>query len=248
MCRAENRFLHEYCSKDPSRLFGVATLPMHAPEEAAAELERCVESYGFVAAMIHPKPNQQLTLVSPQLEPVWQVAERLGTPICLHPTDGRFQPMGFEHLFANFWEHCQLGFAWQSQLALVQVLSTDLLRRHPRLRFAILESDIGWLPSLLDHMDHRFTLQRSYMDAPVTEPPSELFARHVVIAGEAEERILGTALELLPPGTFMFSTDYPHHESEFPDTVTEVLQRPDLPDQLRDAYLSENARAFYRLP
>ncbi len=248
MCRAENRFMHEYCSENPRRLFGVATLPMSAPEAAAEELRRCVQELGFVAAMVHPKPCQQYTLRSPEIEPVWAMAERLDVPIALHPTDGRFLPMGFEHLFANFFEQCQMGFTVASQVALLQVLFTGLLDRHPKLRFVVLESDIGWLPSLLDHTDLRFKLHRSMMTAPVHELPSATFARHCAIAGEAEERILGAALSLLPEGTFMFSTDYPHSESEFPNTVKEVLARSDLPEPLRSAYLSTNARAFYRLP
>jgi hypothetical protein len=247
MCSALNRFLFEYCSEDPRRLFGVATLPMGAPDAAAVELRRCVEEYGFVAAMIHPKPSPAFTLRSPELEPVWNELERLDIAVGLHPTDGRALEFGVEHLFANFFEQCQLGFGIQTQTALVQVLCTDLLDRHPRLRFTLLESDIGWLPSLLDHMDARFRLQRSIMTAPVTEPPSELFARHCSIAGEAEERILGAALALLAEGTYMFSTDYPHHESEFPHTVEEVLERSDLPEPIRSAYLSENAARFYAL-
>lgn len=248
MCRAENRFLAEYCAADRRRLFGVATLPMSAPEVAAEELRRCVEERGFVAGMVHPKPCQQYTLRSPELEPVWAMAERLEVPIALHPTDGRYLPMGFEHLFANFFEQVQMGFTVASQMALLQVLFTGLLERHPRLRFIVLESDIGWLPSLLDHMDLRFKLHRSMMTAPVAELPSETFARHCAIAGEAEERILGAALALLPEGTFMFSTDYPHSESEFPETVNEALERDDLTEPIRSAYLSANARKFYRLP
>lgn len=246
LCRAENRFLHEYCSEDPNRLFGVASLPMSAPEAAAEELRTCVDEYGFVAAMIHPKPCLQFSLRSPEIEPVWAMAEQLDCAIGLHPTSA--VPFGIDHLFENFFELCQMGFGIQSQVALIQVMFTGLLDRHPGLRFAVLESDIGWLPSLLDHMDLRYELQKSFMTAPVHEKPSETFARHCVIGGEAEERILGEALRLLPEGTYMFSTDYPHHESEFPDTITETLAREDLPESLLPAYLSENARRFYRLP
>ncbi len=248
MCRALNRFLHEYCSENPGRLFGVATLPMGAPEIAAEELRRCVEDYGFVAAMVHPKPCPEFTLRDKELEPFWDAAERLGCAIGLHPTDERALKFGTDHLYVNFFEQCQIGFQFQSMAALLQILLTGLLDRHPGLRFTILESDIGWLPSFLDHMDLRFKLQRTLMTAPVHEPPSETFARHCAIVGEAEERILGRALSLLPEGTYMFSTDYPHHESEFPHTVDEVLARTDITPEVLPAFLSTNAKSFYRLP
>ena len=43
LCRALNDWLAEYCAHDPSRLIGVATLPMTNADDALAEARRCVE-------------------------------------------------------------------------------------------------------------------------------------------------------------------------------------------------------------
>src|SRR5215218_5885987 len=66
------------------RLRGLATLPLQAPQDAAAELERAVEELGLLGA--HVGTNCGGTpLDVPALRPVLSAAERLDVPLMLHP-------------------------------------------------------------------------------------------------------------------------------------------------------------------
>jgi aminocarboxymuconate-semialdehyde decarboxylase len=68
----------------PDRFLPLATLPMQAPAEAAAELERAVTELGLRGAAICTHVNGA-DLDQPQVRPVFAMAARLGVPIFLHP-------------------------------------------------------------------------------------------------------------------------------------------------------------------
>jgi predicted TIM-barrel fold metal-dependent hydrolase len=90
-CKQANKFVYEnYVVKHPKRFFAFATLPTQDGTTAAQELERCVKDYGFVGAMINgyantADPEKGLYLDHPQFDALWEVAQRLETPIFIHP-------------------------------------------------------------------------------------------------------------------------------------------------------------------
>lgn len=90
-CRQANEFIYEnYLLKHPTRFFGFAILPTQDGAAAAAELERCVEEYGFVGAMVHgftstTDQRRGLYLDDKQFDVLWEVAQRLEKPIFIHP-------------------------------------------------------------------------------------------------------------------------------------------------------------------
>ncbi len=68
----------------PDRFQTFASLPMCAPEAAAAELTRAVQELGFVGGFVAGQTNG-VFLDEPAMRPVLQAAESLGVPIYLHP-------------------------------------------------------------------------------------------------------------------------------------------------------------------
>jgi predicted TIM-barrel fold metal-dependent hydrolase len=77
---------------------------MGLPEEAAAELYRCVSSLGFVGALVDNHLANETFYDDTKFDPVWEAAQDLDVPIYLHPTypliedvngtTGRFKPEG----------------------------------------------------------------------------------------------------------------------------------------------------------
>ena len=45
----------------------------------------------------------------------------------------------------------------------------------------------------------------------------------------------------------MYASDYPHWDSDFPDTVAPIRTRTDLSEAARATILGETAARFYRL-
>ena len=84
-------------------------------------------------------------------------------------------------------------------------------------------------------------------DAPLLKlKPSEYFRRQCVIGAEGEERELPMVVELLGDDNIVFSTDYPHSDSDFPHAVDEFFEMP-LSDSTRRKILWDNCARFYRL-
>jgi len=44
----------------------------------------------------------------------------------------------------------------------------------------------------------------------------------------------------------MYASDYPHWDTEWPDTVSQVVHRKDISQENKKKILAGNAKAFYR--
>ena len=78
--REINDFLAQAVHRHPDRLAGFATLPTPAPEVAAAELERAVQTYGFKGALINGHVRGRY-LDDPFFWPILERAEALQVPL-----------------------------------------------------------------------------------------------------------------------------------------------------------------------
>ena len=86
MAREANDYLASAIDRHRGRFAGFAALPMTDPGAAAAELERTVQKLGFKGALINGHSQGQF-LDSQRFWPIFEVAERLGVPIYLHPAE-----------------------------------------------------------------------------------------------------------------------------------------------------------------
>src|SRR3954452_6545003 len=72
LCRAINDWVADYASHDPSRLLGVATLPLTGAAAALGEAKRCIEDLGFRGVWRRPEPFGDLPrLQDDSYEPLW---------------------------------------------------------------------------------------------------------------------------------------------------------------------------------
>src|ERR1700723_3059509 len=76
-CRGYNRWLADYCSPYPDRLFGVAMLPMQNVEMAIREMRYAREKLGFRGVFLRPNPYNNKMIHHPDYEKFWMMAEEL---------------------------------------------------------------------------------------------------------------------------------------------------------------------------
>jgi predicted TIM-barrel fold metal-dependent hydrolase len=84
LARQTNDALAAVVARHSERFQALATLPVTMPEEAALELERCINVLGFKGAMLCGRVGAR-NLDHATLSPIFQSAEALGAPILLHP-------------------------------------------------------------------------------------------------------------------------------------------------------------------
>jgi len=110
----------------------------------------------------------------------------------------------------------------------LHVLHGDLLfspvfHRHPRLKIAMAEGGIGWVPYILERADYVWNRHRFYQNVDQRTPPSELFAEHMFGCFIDDVHGLGSRYEI-GLSRILWEADYPHSDSTGP-TVASVPSR-----------------------
>jgi predicted TIM-barrel fold metal-dependent hydrolase len=246
-CRAYNRWIADFCRDSGGRLNAVAHLSLIDPQAAADELRRAVAD-GCVGAWVAPFTHSRKAHGHPDHDLLWQTASELGVPVAIHPTyePGYCTPVRFDGLGRAAEFHYNVMLRQGSQQALLSFFTHGTLERFPDLQLGVLESGMGWVGSFLDRADAVFETI-SGRGVPITQRPSELFARQCFISGDPDETAAPLTMDHVGAQCFMCATDYPHpdHPGTWVDSLTELV-RP-LSDSTRAALLGDNARRIYNL-
>ena len=116
--------------------------------------------------------------------------------------------------------------------------------RFPKLRLAFLEIGCTWLLYWLDRMDEHWE-KRGKINATAKQRPGACVRQHpVYFSLEAEETLLA---ETLSAGHFVYATDIPHWDTEFPENLHRVQSRKNLSDETKNRLLYENAKTLYQI-
>lgn len=116
--RYVNDLIHQQCEFFPDRFVGACQLPQRAdaPDSShcLAELNRCADEYGFVAAYVSPDPDGRRT--APGLHerywyPLYERCQELLLPIIVHGTNS------LDPRYAVVPHNYQLGFLTEQYLA-----------------------------------------------------------------------------------------------------------------------------------
>lgn len=212
-CRATNDHVAEMCRGLEDRLVPVASIPMHTPDEAVAELEHCAglgyRAFVLAGAVTRRDAAGRTWLDSASIEsahdyePVWRMCEENGWAATFHAPS-----MGWTGRESSYnYMHNHVGHFAQACHALARgLLFSGVVSRHPDLRFAFLEGGAGWAASLFaDLMGHYAKRNsdsiRAYDPAGMDRAlMAELFARYASPrVGERLDRLDEALLPLSAP-------------------------------------------------
>jgi predicted TIM-barrel fold metal-dependent hydrolase len=245
IARAYNNWLYDFCQTDPSRLKGAAMISLHDVTEAVKEAHRAVTELGFVAVFARPEPLRSLPWHSRYFDVLWAALEEIAVPIGFHSAAALGElPQAGDRFGDNLLLRHICGHSMENMLAMVDVICGGVLERHPRLKVAFLECSSGWVSSWLHRMDRAVEKSRS---APITKmKPSEYFAHQCWVSTEAE-RELPMIIELVGDDRLVYSTDYPHGDSDYPHAVDELLQFEGISVESKRKILWDNCARLYNL-
>ena len=246
MCRAYNRWLADYCSPYPDRLFGVAMLPMQSIELAIEEMRYARKALGMRGGFLRPNPYNGHMIHHPDYEPFWAEAQALDFCIGFHeggssgmPTVGvdRFEGRGARHIISHTME---------MMLVCLGVIWGGVCDRFPGVRIGFLESGGGWIAGWLDRMDRHFD-DKAMNDTDLRLKPSEYFKRQCWISFEPVEASLSALADDIGPEKIRWATDDPHPDGFFPGAPDLIAKRPELSEETKRKILAEGALQFYKL-
>ena len=127
----------------------------------------------------------------------------------------------------------------------IEILTTGVFERFPRLKYVILESGAGWVAHWLERLDGKYKI--GGMFSPLMEPPSVYFDRQCFVSVEPDEKTTPAMVELLGEDRFIWASDFPHVDAEY-GVVAELKENIErMPESAQRKLLGENAIEVYGL-
>jgi predicted TIM-barrel fold metal-dependent hydrolase len=247
---AWNDFVYEaWYQPHPQRI-----LPMHlvwlGSAEIAAQQVRHNAARGFTSVSFSENP-EKLGLPSIHCgywEPFFRACSETDTTINLHVGSSSNTikgssdaPQGVEQLF----------FPLSGMVTTGDWLFSKVPIRYPNLRIVLSEAGIGWVPMLLDRLDH---LDRFLRDQLITRDlwkgmelsPAEVVQRNFAFT-TFEDPTSFRVVDRIGIDSVMVEVDYPHPDSSWPRTQTLLdHQFESVPADVIPKLTHENAARIYR--
>ena len=220
------------------RILPMAAIATAELEGAIAEIKR-VAKMGFKGLTLpckpifgahdarHPNYNMRM------FDPMWEVIQDCALPITFHVSTGRDPRAArkdggavinyVSHSLAPTIEPC------------ANLCASGVLERYPGIKFAAIESGIGWVAWALGAMDEAYIKHHMWALPRLKMLPSEYFRAHGFASFQEDPAGLDLAEKHNLVNNFLWANDYPHHEGSWPHSA-EAIER-------QMAHLSDESRA-----
>jgi predicted TIM-barrel fold metal-dependent hydrolase len=224
--RAFNDWMvEEWCGDSGGRLIPLGLVPLWDPVAAAAEVRRNAARGCRAIAFTELPANLGLPSIHDAdrfWDPLLAACDDTATTICMHigsgssmPTTSADAPQGVGTALTSL----------NAYMAMADWLLSGALARFPRLKIAFSESQVGWMPFLLERLDRVYTNSGAWsqIDPSITDVPSSYVPGRVF--GCFFDDMVGVdARHSIGVGQLVFETDYPHQDTTWPHTADLVAE------------------------
>jgi predicted TIM-barrel fold metal-dependent hydrolase len=218
--RANHRFLNDFCMESPLRLKALLTLDARFVEGSVEEIKTYGKTPWAVGVWVHLPLD--FPMDHPSLNPIWGAVEEEGLCVVHHSFSTGYP--GYRDLWENPFIGRTASHPWAAMRAMASFLGAGVMDRYPTLRFSILESGFGWLPfwsarmqDQVEYMGYVPELKQT-MNEYLTG--GRFFASIVLHEGPEMVKMVS---DMMGDHMLMYSSDYPHPETRFPNSVDLVL-------------------------
>jgi predicted TIM-barrel fold metal-dependent hydrolase len=237
--------LDEWTAYAPDRFIPMVMVPFWDVAATVAEVERTAAK-GAKAITFSEAPHRigLPSFHSDHWDPFFAAAQAADMPLCMHFGSGGAPEVAPD---ANFAVAIAL-FGMNSQFTTVDLLLSRVFHEFPRLRVALSEGGIGWMPYVVERLDYTWERHRWYTGVNTKVAPSELFRDHIFGCFIADNAGIEVR-HLIGIDNLMFEGDYPHSDSNFPASrkkLADVLR--DVPDGEARKIAEDNARRVFNFP
>lgn len=217
------------------------------PQVGADEVRRNAE-LGFKAVTFPEAPHLLglPSLHSGHWEPFVQACADTETVINLHIGSSGTSPTTSDDAPPDVTGVLFFGYA---MFAAVDWLYSLIPVHHPNLKICLSEGGIGWVPALLDRLDHMVTYHSMYGTWAGIEPsPAEVLQRNFYFCAVEDPSAYALRHRIGVDHIFV-EQDYPHCDSTWPRTQGNLTRElAGLPAEDQRKITWENASTVYRHP
>ncbi len=246
LARAYNDWMYDFCAPNPDRLIGAAMVSPFDMDDAVAEVERAVKELGFRAVFMRSNKMTEKPWDDPFFDPLWSALEEYDVTIGFHESSSSGARQVGDHFSPNVMLRRVFAQPVEQMMALASFCGGGVLERHPRLRAAFLEANCAWAPWLLWRLDEAYEREGDICVPELTMAPSEYFKRQCWISVEPDEEPAKYAIDWVGSDKMVFSTDYPHGDSRYPEAVSSFLKMA-ISNEDKRKVLWDNCASLYNL-
>jgi len=221
----------------------------HNIPAAVEETRRCVEEYEFKTIYLAPGTVNRKPWHHRDYDPIWAECERLGIPVAFHGGGRTLLTPDFG--LEVFGDRLMLWHTFNQPLgvmaAAVSLIGGGVLERFPGLRVALLEGNCSWAPWLMHRLDAHHEWVGWYEAKDLTKKPSDYFREQCFVSVEVDEETVVHYVDWFGDDNIVFSTDYPHGDSQYPNAVKTFRKLP-LSEESQRKVVGENWSRLYDIP
>lgn len=246
VARAMNNHLGKDFNALSDRVHVVGVLPLQDPVEAAKELRRARTELGLVSFEI-TATGLPFALGDRFYDPIYEAAQSLNVPLSIHGSPSHSQEMGAGGL-KTFNEVHTYTFPAGVLLQFTSMIFQGVPIRFPGLKLSFLEIGGTWMPYWLDRMDEHWELRGEFEAPLLKKKPSEIVREYPIYTTiEEAETMLPAAVDYIGADRFMYATDIPHWDCEFPEGLEKIWAHPGISREAKEKITHHNAQSFYGL-
>ncbi len=238
MARRFNDGTTEAVNRHPTRLVGLASVPMDSPTEAVAELERAVKELGMRGVEIGSNVKG-VNLDAKEFAPFYAKVQELDVPVFIHPVE----PLGVDRLQSYYLSNI-LGFPTDTAVAAASLIFGGVLKEFPRLKICLAHGG-GTSPFLIGRWEHGWRVRKE-PKAVIQRPPSEYFNLLYFDFITHSAPALSYLVENVGAEKVVLGTDYPFDMGKY-DGVEFIAALPGLSDDQREMIYGRNTAALLKL-
>lgn len=232
---AMNERIAQAVAKHPARFRGLGSVPLQAPERAADELSRCIDSLGLSGVTISTRVRDR-EIGDAALRPFWERAEALGAVVFIHPAgnpDPRFRKW-------QLWN--SIGQSFEEAMAVASLFYEGVLDAYPKLKIVVSHGG-GYMPFYLGR------IARNYIEKPatrvnITKPPLDYVGMLHYDTCVYDPDTLSQLVAVVGPERIVMGSDYPVGDMKPADFVRNCAA---LDAAAQELVLSGNAARLLKL-
>jgi aminocarboxymuconate-semialdehyde decarboxylase len=199
--RALNDHMAQLCQQYPAHYYGLATVPLQAPELANIELQRAKE-IGLHGVQIGSHIGDW-NLDAPELFDFFAACEALDMAVMVHPWD-----MMAAASMPKYWMPWLVGMPAEQSRAACALIFGGVLERLPRLRVLFAHGG-GAFPYTIGRIEHGFHMRPDLVATDNARNPREYLSKVYFDCCVHDKRALEYLLDTVGVSQVVLGTDYP---------------------------------------
>jgi aminocarboxymuconate-semialdehyde decarboxylase len=236
--RMFNESLAQLIAAHPDRFWGLCTVPLQAPAQAAAELRHAVGDLGMVGVEIATTVAGR-ELDDPDLDPFWAAASELRCLVLIHPINSLAGRGVTRHFLSNL-----VANPAETTIAVAHLVFSGVLERHPDLQVCVVHGG-GFLPYQVGRLDRGYVAMPERTAQHLNEPPGTALRRLYYDTVLHDPVSLAALVAFAGPEHVVLGSDYPFAMGD-PDPLATIAAIPGLTEADRQLIVAGNIERMLR--